>query len=180
MIELFPKFVAALASPRRETLRLATVYYADGNQQSNVQRSILLAQIAVEALAFAVLVRERRLITTDDFERRKIAKSLRQLFSTLRLPAKLPPQLKALKRLANAQGWSDAPEALSQLRNELVHLRPEADERPPRAWIEAWRLSLWYCELVILVWLGYRGRYLNRLHGPKPLGAPTEDLPILP
>jgi len=92
----------------------------------------------------------------------------------------IPTHLKALRQLAKKEGWQDAPQALSSLRNELAHLRPEAGQRPPKAWIDAWRLSVWYCEVVILAWLGYGGHYLNRLRGPVPLGGPTEPLPVLP
>ena len=177
MQQLFPLFEDALYSRKRETLRLATTYYADGNQQTNIQRSILLGQIALEALAFAVLVNDRQSLSATAFERQKTARSIRQLLTALRLPTVVPSSLRGLKSLANAQAWSDAPEALSQLRNELVHLRPDEPPRPPRAWIDAWRLSMWYCELVGLAWLGYGGEYVNRLRGPRPLGAPLEPLP---
>jgi hypothetical protein len=180
MADLFPLFLRGLASPRRETLRLATTYYAEANQQSNVQRSILLAHIALEAIAFGVLVSEQTLVSAEEFERQKIARSVRQLIGVLRLPIHVPTRLRALTELANREHWSDAAEVMSHLRNELVHLRPEAAHRRPAVWIDAWRLAVWYCEVAILAWLGYRGRYVNRVRGPAPLGGPLEDLPVGP
>jgi hypothetical protein len=51
---------------------------------------------------------------------------------------------------------------ITDLRNGLVH--PGAVKNvPDGAYVDAWRLSLWYIELTILRLCDHNGQYANRL-----------------
>lgn len=55
----------------------------------------------------------------------------------------------------------DAPHAITDIRNSLVHPVSKKDVR--NCYIEAWKLSLWYLELSVLALCGYDGIYTCRL-----------------
>ncbi len=52
-------------------------------------------------------------------------------------------------------------DALTDLRNGLVH--PDKKNEPPEgAYYDAWRLSLWYIDMILLRLCGHCGDYGNR------------------
>ena len=58
--------------------------------------------------------------------------------------------------------WLDGAEAITEIRNAIVHPSKELN-LPDGAYCDAWRLSLWYLDLVFLRLLGHEGEYGNRL-----------------
>lgn len=81
----------------------------------------------------------------------------------LGLPAEIPRRLQLMKRLAKARSWQNGPRALTEIRNDLVHPN-QAFPGIGRVLYEAWKLSQWYVELVILALSGYCGEYTNRIN----------------
>ncbi|WP_434685915.1 hypothetical protein [Pseudanabaena minima] len=55
------------------------------------------------------------------------------------------------------------PKAITEVRNKLTHLEQKEKVHPKSIRKEAWRLSLWYLELVLLDLFNYQGVYKNRL-----------------
>jgi hypothetical protein len=60
-------------------------------------------------------------------------------------------------------------------RNEVAHLRLRSGISFG-AWIDAWRLSTWYLELILLGPMGFDGSYSNRLR-ERPWVGQLEGVP---
>jgi hypothetical protein len=75
--------------------------------------------------------------------------------------------MNALDAFGRANNLVDAgPELVTEVRNKLVHppRRLNGPEWPsPDVIIEAWELSMWYLELVLLRVLEYSGSYTSRI-----------------
>jgi hypothetical protein len=75
--------------------------------------------------------------------------------------------LKALRRsasdLKSADGPADGPRLFTEIRNEIIHPTKNRLSRDHDELVDAWRLSLWYIELVLLRVLRYEGQYASRL-----------------
>ena len=56
----------------------------------------------------------------------------------------------------------DGPNALTRLRNGYTH--HEVMEFDEEVKYQAWKLALWYIEIVILRLSGYTGKYSNRVN----------------
>ena len=59
--------------------------------------------------------------------------------------------------------WAHGPHAIVELRNDLVHPKPNLGYISPYVHHEAWNLGQWYVEMILLKKLGYEGSYVNRL-----------------
>jgi hypothetical protein len=71
--------------------------------------------------------------------------------------------LSGLEAGLQANCWKDGPEAIVLIRNELVHPERQLPIKIGTVIAEAWNLSQWYAELMILRLSGYDGPYSNRL-----------------
>ena len=128
-----------------------------------VDAGLILAQTALELLAWTYCVRDRKMISEVAFQRRlSAADKFRLLVSSLSIPLEIPTNLSALHERAGKK-WVDAMDAITAIRNSLIH--PSAHEQLLGfAYFDAWKLSLWYIELVLLRLCGHSGKYANRLH----------------
>ncbi|WP_096292838.1 hypothetical protein [Nitrosomonas ureae] len=59
--------------------------------------------------------------------------------------------------------WIDAPHALTEIRNSLIHPEHKKRDQLDSAYFDAWNLGLWYLEMGILAICNYEGAYGNRL-----------------
>ena len=92
----------------------------------------------------------------------------RLLIRSCGIPAELPSEFNHLQRRRAAFGKPDwaGPEVIFEIRNKLVHPPSKLDkpEWPESACLlEAWQLSTWYLELILLHTLGYRSDNSSRL-----------------
>ncbi len=129
----------------------------------NVDSALLFTQAALERLAWTHCVLDRRMVSKDAFRQRglRAADKLRILASNLDIPLDIPDDMKSLQSKSGRQ-WVDSMDAITDLRNGLVH-PDKSDEPPEGAYYEAWRLSLWYIDMILLRLCGYCGKYGNRL-----------------
>jgi hypothetical protein len=128
---------------------------------------IPVACSGLELLAWGVL-QQRQWVTADSFKRLQAGATLRLLLQATDIPADLPADYEALaaRRAGYGNPADGGPELVFEVRNALVHPPkklaklewPTHDEL-----YEAWRLSMWYLELVIINLLGYQGEYVSRL-----------------
>jgi len=58
--------------------------------------------------------------------------------------------------------WMDAPHAITDIRNSLVHATGNK-KYVHGCYVDAWKLSLWYLDLSVLALCGYDGTYTSRL-----------------
>jgi hypothetical protein len=165
--EAFPGFLALWEDTRWHTPLWKAIYWYLLANGSNSDAALILAQTALELLAWTCCVEDRKMISADAFEPRGLsaADKLRLLASALELPLEIPSSLSALHGRPGKK-WQDAPDAITGTRNVLVH--PHAKVPVPEgAYYEAANLSLWYLEMILLRLSGHRGKYSNRL-APSP------------
>lgn len=165
--QVFPGFIALWKSQLwHQPLTEALYWYLAANDRGTgigVDAGLILAQTAVELLAWNYCVKELRMVSEAAFKQRGLsaADKLRLLASATGIPKDIPPQLKALHSKPGAP-WSDAMHAITDIRNSLVH--PDTASRPrDNTYYDAWRLSLWFIDLVLLRLCDHSGKYSNRL-----------------
>jgi len=176
---LFPGFMKRWADDDwREALREVIYWYLNANFSSRgIDAGIILTQAAIERLSYEYSVKEKKLLTSKGFKDLLASDKFRLLFSSLRIPLDIPPETPNLQTLAPADqmNWLDAPHALTEIRNSLVHPEHKRRGQFGNVYYEAWNLGLWYLEMGILAICGYSGTYGNRLR-QRWVGQ-TEDVP---
>jgi hypothetical protein len=174
---LFPGFIAKwLNEGWREALREIFYWYLNSNNSSRgIDAGIILTQAALERLSFEYAVKDRLLIETAGFKDLRASDKLRLLLSSLNIPIGITGSTPELAKLAKERNWLDAPQAMTEVRNALVH--PEHKNRGYVTSIlhDTWNLGLWYLELALLRLCGYSGTYCNRLSA-RWVGQ-VEDVP---
>ena len=165
--KVFPGFVSLWMNDLwREPLTHALYWYlgaCDRRVGIGVDTGLILAQTALELLAWTHCVQDHKMVSRKAFEPRGLiaADKLRLLTSSLSIPKEIPASLHAL--LANpGKPWADALEAITSIRNTLVHPGSQTG-LPDGSYYEAYKLSLWIIDLVLLHLCGYDGEYANRL-----------------
>jgi hypothetical protein len=154
----FPELVRLWADPDwRTTLGRAVYTYVGGNMGSS-DIGLVIAQANLELLARAVLVQKlHRSAPTH------AAEGMRRLVAWSRTSPQVPRALKALRSLTVAgvgQDHQDGPTKVAWVRNHFAHAKATG---PSSAhYIEAWRLALWYQDLVLLRILRCYGPYRSR------------------
>ncbi|MHC4686030.1 MAG: hypothetical protein ACYTEW_17190, partial [Planctomycetota bacterium] len=121
-------------------------------------------------------VKDKHLISKKGFKDLKASDKFRLLLGSLDIPLQIPTDLKDLKVLARNHKWVDAAQALSEIRNNIVHPIKKFEFQPRHALYQGWNLGLWYVELVLLRLFDYRGEYSNRLT-PDKLWGKLEMVP---
>ena len=182
LAQLFPLFEALWRDPTyHSALRISLRYYLDANDANPLQRGVALAQLCLEAIAYAHLVTAGHDPTA--FGRRVHANvTLRTLLKLLRVPTAIPRSMSALHSVRPAS-WTmdpwDGPSAVTWLRNDVLHGEKKVPPPTLRAWTQAWRLSGWYVELCLLSLCGYQGSYRSRVHEDTWVGS-TRPVPWAP
>jgi hypothetical protein len=145
--------------------------------------ALIFAQAALEVLAWTHCILDKKIVSATAFKPRALsaADKLRLLASSLDIPKDIPPHLTALHAKQSPK-WTDALDAITGIRNSLVH--PDSKSGlPNHSYYEAWNLSLWYIEMVLLRLCGHDGGYANRLAAhrwvgqiePVPWAAPEDE-----
>ena len=147
-------------------LREVIHWYVHCNSRAaGLEGSIVLGQAALEVLAYTYCVADRGILTEEGVNRLTAADRIRLLLSSLDLPIDVPPAVPNLLRRAKAENWADTPHGLARVRNTIIH--PKGSHRPLKftssELFEAWNLTLWYVELVLLRLFSHSGPYVNRL-----------------
>jgi len=148
----------------REALREIIYWYLNANYSPRgIDAGIILTQAAIERLSYEYAVKDKKLIEAKGFKDLRASDKFRLLFSSLDISIDIPTTVPELKKLAKRFNWLDAPHAMTEVRNTLVH--PEHKQRGQfrSAIYETWNLGLWYLELSLLRICGYSGTYSNRL-----------------
>ncbi len=145
-----------------ETLRVAIHWYIESNRRSGgMEGALVLAHSALEMLAWAICGVKGRIV------RRKKVDRIHMLLKDLGVPTELGPRYDQLQKASKELKWNDGPEAVSKLRNLIVHRAgtnlDKLNRVSNRARYEAWQLALEYLALVLLKQCKYSGRYLPRM-----------------
>ena len=174
---LFGGFMSRWAhSDWRGALHEVIYWYLNANHSSRgIDAGIILTQAAIERLSYELAVKQKRLLTVNGFKDLWASDKFRLLFSSLGIPIEIPLETPELQRLAKEFNWADAPHALTEIRNSLVHPENKRRGQLDAAYYEAWELGLWYLEMGVLAICGYSGTYGNRLK--KRMVGQTENVP---
>ncbi len=160
----------------RIALREAIYWYLNANFfPRGMEPGIILTQAALERLSYEYSVKDRQLLTVEGFKSLRASDKLRLLFSSLGIPIEIPKELPKLGQLSRQYNWIDAPHALTEIRNSLVHPEHKKRGQLNEAHHEARNFGLWYLEMGILSICGYMGTYANRLKS-RYIGQ-VEDVP---
>jgi hypothetical protein len=165
----------------RRPLSHAIHWYVSANDTSgsvSVDTGLLFTQSALELLAWTYCVLDRRMVTQDAFKQKGLNASnkFRLLASFMSIPVEIPVQLSGLNtRPKNKKPWYDAMEAITELRNGLVHPGKDEHSIDAGAYRDAWNFSLWFISMVILRLFDYQGKYGNRLN--RRLAGEVEPVP---
>ncbi len=173
----FPRLVELLADHIwKVPLELAVYWYIHANECSGgVEGSLVLVQAALEMLAWTYLVEYKGILTEEDWNRLGGAvERVEQLLVEMGIPADFPssqcPDLYAWAQPAGRV--KSGPNALVGIRNAFVHPTAKnlkkTQEIPSSAKLQAWQLSLFYLEAIILVILGYDGPIYSRFRSGFP------------
>jgi hypothetical protein len=166
LAQVFPGFVSLWKNPIwGGTLTSAIYWYLGGcgGVGIGVDAGLILAQTALELLAWTHCVEDRKMVSAAAFKPRGLsaADKLRLLATSLSIPKEIPPTQPALHGMPGKK-WVDGMEAITVIRNAKVH--PGLPTEPSgRAYFEAYELSLWLIELTLLHLCGHNGKYANRL-----------------
>jgi hypothetical protein len=163
----FGRFMKMWSDPLwNDVLRLAIHWYIEANAGS-IEGAIVLTQNAFELLASAVLVENEGWLSDDGYGKLTAADRTRLLLRWAGIPTAIPPELGVLSQAAKANNWTDAPSAMTEIRNTITHPtrknRAKFAKHPDEARFEAWTVGVWFLELVLLRLLDYRGTYGSRL-----------------
>jgi hypothetical protein len=164
--EVYPGFVARWNKPLwQRTLSTAVYWYVHANSVGEGfgnDAGLILAQTALEHLAWTYCVLDRKMVSKEAFEPGGLRAydKLRLLLSSLGVPADLPPNFRTPPS-KNAQKLKDIPDAVTFTRNKIVH-PPQKSDAPTGDSFKAWKLALWVLDLVLLRLCDHQGNYHDR------------------
>jgi hypothetical protein len=176
LVNLFPGFMTKWKDENwRKVLREVIYWYLSSNCSTlgrgiGIDAGIILTQAAIERLSFEYAVRYKRLIEADGFKKLQASDKFRLLFSSLDISIDIPASLPEMRKLAKKYNWCDAPHAITEIRNSLVHPEHKRRDQFDEAFFPAWDLGQWYLELALLRICDYSGTYSNRLFIQKWVG----------
>ncbi|HPD49698.1 MAG TPA: hypothetical protein PLM84_04665 [Smithellaceae bacterium] len=148
----------------REALHEVLYWYLNANYSPRgIEAGIILTQAAIERLSYEYTVKDKRLLVLNGFKDLWASDKFRILFSSLGIPLEIPNETPEILRLAKDLNWLDAPHALTEIRNSLVHPEHKRRRQLDSIYYEAWNLGLWYLEMGLLAVCDYSGTYGNRL-----------------
>jgi hypothetical protein len=177
--ELFPGFFALFKNALwRKDLREVLYWYLRANNTSagaGVDGGVILAQAALEKLAWVYLVDDVRAITAAAFKSKAwpAVRKIKELLTHMQIPTEIPTQLVGLCRVAKMYGWADGPTALVEIRNDLVHAERKYRRGCGNPLADGWLLAQRYIEMVILHLTNYTGHYTDRISA-KWVGETTK------
>lgn len=162
---LYPTFMKKRENADwREALDEVIYWYLNANfSPRGIDTGIILTQAAIERLSYEYAVKDKRLLLLNGFKDLWASDKFRLLFSSLRIPLEIPKETPEIAKLAKDFNWLDAPHALTEIRNSLVHPEHKRRGQLDSVYYEAWNLGLWYLVMGLLAVCDYSGTYGNRL-----------------
>ncbi|RAR50890.1 hypothetical protein [Flavobacterium lacus] len=149
-------------------LTSAIHWYIEANNHSGfTEGSIIMAQTALELLYNWWIIENKKIIIGKDSEIINASNKIRLLLSQLDIDYLVPQKFSELQSFIDSDKQIiDAPDAVVQIRNAIVHSQEEKRKKLSsihyKAKSEALNLCIWYIEMSILRILEYNGKYYNR------------------
>jgi len=172
--QLFSPFLelARESSWHRPLVTAIRSYTAANSLWADFGFGVGISAIAFESLSYRILVVEEGILTRKQ-HKKSLSNNLRLLLEWAGIPRALPDDLSALHTAPHEGG--DAPSVLTWIRNRIIHT-DNREDLPRDAVHEAWTLSLWYLELLLLRLMSYDGPYKSRVESHRS----PDDYPLVP
>ncbi|PLP59177.1 hypothetical protein CYK37_11920 [Mesorhizobium loti] len=158
--QVYPGFLKILHDAQfGPAVSSALYWYLRSNRAgegAGIDSGLILSQAALERLALAVLTANGAQIP------RPAAEKLRHACQLLKIPIALPP-ISELQKAKRVGDFTDGPDAIVTIRNELVHPTRRIKSRLAPLVVPSWKLAQWYIEIFLLKLCGYGGIYSNRM-----------------
>ena len=141
------------------SVRKALYWYQMSNRAGKgpgVDGGVVLGQAALELLSTAYLSSEGLSLKGN------VAERLRRTFGELGLPVSIPRSVRSAYAAKRRGVWVDVPDAVTKLRNDLVHPLPKLHDHGKYI-ADVWTLAQWSIELFVLRLSNYSGLYSNRV-----------------
>lgn len=159
----FPGFVRLMHHPMLSSAGYAALHwYLRSNRAgegAGVDGGLILSQAALEGLSMSVL--SNAVVTLP--RTATAADRIRAACQHLNILTGIPATSKRMRSWQRHGAFSDGPEAVTRLRNELVHPKRLLPGKLPFIIPEVWQLAQWYIEVMLLKLCGYEGVYSHRL-----------------
>jgi len=162
---LFSGFLNRLAEKNwSDSFRECIYWYLNVNIPTQAaETGIILTQCANELLSFEYSTKERTLINVEGFTKLEASNKFRLLFSSLDIPIGISDKYPNLKKFAKQHKWEDAPRAITEVRNSIIHPNNKKHGKfEADVVVETLNLSLWFLELSLLRLCGYSENYEDR------------------
>ena len=172
--QVFPGFYAGWCDPLwGKALRSVLYWYVAANEQQGGIRpdeGLILAQTALETLAWTYCVADRKILSKKDFEPEGLpaAERIRLCAGHLWIPIPIPAHMSALLSQKKYK-LKDAADAVTWVRNKLVHPQ-KAVVLGLQQYLDAWTLAMWLIEMLLLRLCGHDGDYADRRVRPHVPG----------
>ena len=163
---------------QRRIQSVISMYTLSNRQVGRTDGSVMFAQATLELLCWRFLVEEGPYLTLQGFQNLNASQKIRLLLAQCQIPVDIPADLGALASLPNLRP-QDGPTALTRVRNRIVHppTNPSQELINIDQIFEAWLLSQWYTELILLRFFGYEGEYVNRVDRQRQWAGDVELVP---
>jgi hypothetical protein len=158
-------------------------WYVESNGNSGfTDGAIIMAQTNLELLYNWWIVEDKKMITGKDSENISASNKIRLLLSQIGADTSVPVKFNELNKFVKGNTEiNDAPEAIVQIRNAIVHSQNEKRKKLSKihflAKYEALQLSLWYMELSLLRILGFQEKYFSRCSNADYISQAEEIVP---
>lgn len=151
----------------KEVLDTAIHWYLECNKNSGfVEGSIIMAQTALELLYNWYIIENKKLLIGNDSENINAANKIRLLIAQLDVDFTIPKRYGELQKYLTSEKLTDAPQAIVQIRNAMVHSQEEKRKKLSQidinAKYQALQISIWYIEITLLKILNFKNKYFNR------------------
>lgn len=169
LAEVFEGFCACLNDTEKgANIERGLHWYLLGNQGIGFSDAdTVLIQAALECLAHVQLQNGKR--------GRSASETIKVALVEMGICVEIPDSCPQLKAFAQKSCLDHGPHALTELRNDMVHVRQKYGHVPSGVHFQAKNLGLWYVEMMLLRLFGFSGIYSNRLV-PRWVGV-VESVP---
>lgn len=164
-------------------LTTAIHWYVEANGNRGFSDgSIIMAQTALELLYNWWIIERKKLIIGKDSENINASNKIRLLLSQLNISHFVPAAFTQLQKfIDDSKDIVDAPDAVVQIRNAIVHSQEEKRKKLSaihyKVKYEALQLCVWYIEMALLCILNFDDRYLNRCSKEIYESKAEDDVP---
>lgn len=159
--DAFPGFMNKwLDAAWQELVKDSIHWYVESSKQAGgVEGAIVLQQTALERLAWVILVESKGNLDEDGWNKLSAANLIRLLISQFGINLEIPARMTNLKQMSSEFNWRDGAQAITEIRNAIVHPSPKNRRKRSAATdtarYEAWYLGLQYLEQVLLKLFDY-------------------------